>query len=65
MVNHPDYVPIALPDLIASATKVNCEVCLGTGLVCESHPMKPWDSGASADCLCGAPGMPCVCTGLQ
>jgi hypothetical protein len=54
-----------ITDALATATKPNCEVCFGEGLVCESHPMRPWEAGTPADCACGAPGMPCACTGMQ
>lgn len=56
---------LSLPDLVYGSARPNCEICFGTALVCESHPMKPWDSGTSFDCDCGAPGMPCACTGLE
>src|SRR5262245_9650551 len=38
----------------------SCERCDRTGLVCEVHDDRPWDSGASErPCKCRAPGMPC------
>lgn len=55
----------SLPDLIAAATKPNCEVCLGGGWVCEEHPARPWETGSVDDCGCGAPGQPCACTGMD
>ena len=55
-------MPISIPDLVDAAIKRGCEVCLGEGWVCEDHPLKAWDGG---DGCCGAPGMPCVCTGLK
>ncbi len=55
---------LGLPDFISSRVRPNCEVCFGLGIVCEDHPLRPWDSGTEYDCLCGAAGMPCVCTGL-
>lgn len=54
----------SLPGLVTSSARPACEVCFGTGFVCEDHPLRPWDSGTPADCGCGAAGMPCVCTGL-
>ncbi len=39
----------------------NCEVCEGTGWVCETHPGEPWDDGA----CCGGAGMPCFCNKLS
>jgi hypothetical protein len=54
----------SLPDHIAAATNPACEVCFGGGLVCERHPLRTWERGAPSDCRCGAPGMPCRCTGL-
>ncbi len=35
-----------------------CEICLGEGWVCESHPHLPW--GGALGCKCDA-GIPCVC----
>lgn len=45
----------------AFACEDGCPYCLGTGHVCEDHPLEPW-SGAVGDalgCPCGAAGMPC------
>lgn len=61
--NRGEYVNMYLPDLVKQAAKA-CEICFGDGWVCEEHPMRSWETGASADCQCGAPGMPCACTGL-
>lgn len=57
----PYFSPISIPDLVDAAIKRGCEVCMGDGWVCEDHPLRPAHDG----CGCGAPGMPCVCTGLN
>lgn len=38
-----------------------CELCAGTGWVCENHTTKPWGKNlGSGECDCGA-GNNCVC----
>jgi hypothetical protein len=39
-------------------------VCRGEGIVCESHPRRPWGEAVDG-CTCGGAGMPCpVCNRL-
>jgi hypothetical protein len=40
-------------------TDKNCEICKGTGWVCENHTDTPWGEG-EGECDCGA-GSPCTC----
>ena len=40
-------------------TDKTCEVCKGTGWVCENHMNVPWGNG-SGECDCGA-GCNCLC----
>jgi hypothetical protein len=54
-----------MPDFIAAHANVECPICGGTGWVCEVHPDRPWETGDIRDCRCGAPGMPCRCTGVK
>lgn len=35
-----------------------CEICQGTGLVCEDHPDKAWRDGEGC---CGGAGKLCIC----
>lgn len=57
---------MSIPELVAAAVRPGCEVCMGTGWVCEDHPNKPWDWPAPVGCdLAHGPGMPCRCTGLD
>jgi hypothetical protein len=65
MTLHQAFIPVSIPDHVASLVQPGCEICMGLGWVCEEHPLRPWETGYPADCSCGAPGMPCVCTGLQ
>ncbi len=51
----------SLPDLIHGSASPDCDTCEGDGLVCEDHPDRAW---GGCGVLCGAPGMPCACTGL-
>lgn len=60
----PAFELVPIPDHVEAATNPACEVCLGCGWVCENHPLRPFDSGTAADCICGA-GQPCVCTGIK
>jgi hypothetical protein len=60
-----EYVSSSLPEIIGYAANPGCEICFGTAWVCESHPLRPWDSGTPSDCQCGAAGMPCRCTGFD
>lgn len=41
---------------------VNCETCLDTGMVCENHSNRPWETleaGTRWSTCCGGAGMPC------
>ena len=40
-------------------TDKTCEICKGTGWVCENHLNKPWGSDPG-ECECGA-GSNCIC----
>lgn len=59
------YVSVSMAELrritdIIDRAEVDCPRCLGEGLVCENHPMLPWEQPGG--CGCGA-GMPCRCCG--
>ena len=48
-----------IAEWVESKIRPGCEVCLGTGWVCEEHPLSPFEDHP----LCGV-GEPCRCTGL-
>ena len=55
----------SLPETVLSRANVECPLCGGDAWVCEAHPNLPWENGSESQCRCGAPGMPCRCTGMR
>lgn len=54
-----DVLP-SIAEHVASLIRPGCEVCLGTGWVCEEHPLSPFEDHPN----CGV-GEPCRCTGIN